>query len=59
MMTLAQAHALLPHSTVVGEGATTFLRVHSDTRTLRAGDPPGLWPGARPSNVLPHRNPIA
>jgi len=38
MMTLAQAHALLPHSTVVGDGATTFLRVHSDTRTLRAGD---------------------
>ena len=38
MMTLAQAHALLPHSTVVGDGATTLLRVHSDTRTLRAGD---------------------
>ena len=38
MMTLAQAHALLPHSTVVGDGATPFLRVHSDTRTLRAGD---------------------
>ncbi len=38
MMTLAQAHALLPGSSVVGDGATSFLRVHSDTRTLRAGD---------------------
>jgi len=38
MMTLAQAHALLPTSTLVGEGATEVLRVHSDTRTLRAGD---------------------
>ena len=38
MMTLAQAHALLPGSTVVGDGHTTFQRVHSDTRTLRAGD---------------------
>ena len=38
MMTLAQAHALLPASTLVGDGATAILRVHSDTRTLRAGD---------------------
>ncbi len=38
MMTLAQAHALLPHSTLVGDGSLQFLRVHSDTRTLRAGD---------------------
>ena len=38
MMTLAQAHALLPGSTLVGDGATAILRVHSDTRTLRAGD---------------------
>ena len=38
MMTLAQAHALLPGSTVVGASAVSFLRVHSDTRTLRAGD---------------------
>ena len=38
MMTLAQAHALLPRSTLVGAGSTPFLRVHSDTRTLRAGD---------------------
>jgi UDP-N-acetylmuramoyl-tripeptide--D-alanyl-D-alanine ligase len=38
MMTLAQAHALLPGSVLVGDGATRFERVHSDTRTLRAGD---------------------
>jgi UDP-N-acetylmuramoyl-tripeptide--D-alanyl-D-alanine ligase len=38
MMNLAQAHALLPDSTVVGDGATAFQRVHSDTRTLREGD---------------------
>ena len=38
MMTLAQAHALLPASTLVGNGATALLRVHSDTRTLQAGD---------------------
>ena len=42
MMTLAQAHALLPGSVLVGDqhsvGSTTFQRVHSDTRTLRAGD---------------------
>jgi UDP-N-acetylmuramoyl-tripeptide--D-alanyl-D-alanine ligase len=38
MMTLAQAHALLPASAIVGDGATLFQRVHSDTRTLRAGD---------------------
>ena len=38
MMTLAQAHALLPASTLVGDDATLVLRVHSDTRTLRAGD---------------------
>jgi UDP-N-acetylmuramoyl-tripeptide--D-alanyl-D-alanine ligase len=38
MMTLAQAHALLPASAVVGDGATEFQRVHSDTRTLRPGD---------------------
>ena len=38
MMTLAQAHALLPGSTVVGDGGVHFERVHSDTRTLRAGD---------------------
>jgi len=38
MMTLAQAHALLPGSTLVGDGATPLLRVHSDTRSLQAGD---------------------
>ena len=38
MMTLAQAHALLPGSVLVGDGATEIARVHSDTRTLQAGD---------------------
>jgi UDP-N-acetylmuramoyl-tripeptide--D-alanyl-D-alanine ligase len=38
MMTLAQAHALLPASTLVGQSAVELLRVHSDTRSLRAGD---------------------
>ena len=38
MMTLAQAHSLLPSSRLVGDGNTNILRVHSDTRTLRAGD---------------------
>ncbi|HEY8877190.1 MAG TPA: UDP-N-acetylmuramoyl-tripeptide--D-alanyl-D-alanine ligase [Roseateles sp.] len=37
-MTLAEAQALLPGSTLVGDGATGFARVHSDTRTLKAGD---------------------
>jgi UDP-N-acetylmuramoyl-tripeptide--D-alanyl-D-alanine ligase len=38
MMTLADAHALLPGSRLVGDADTRFERVHSDTRTLRAGD---------------------
>jgi UDP-N-acetylmuramoyl-tripeptide--D-alanyl-D-alanine ligase len=38
MMTLQQAQALLPGSRLVGDGAIAFDRVHSDTRTLRAGD---------------------
>ena len=38
MMTLAQAHALLPGSTLVGDGTLAFRRVHSDTRSLQAGD---------------------
>ena len=38
MMTLAQAHALLPGSTLLGDGSLTVMRVHSDSRTLRAGD---------------------
>ncbi|MBL8279915.1 MAG: UDP-N-acetylmuramoyl-tripeptide--D-alanyl-D-alanine ligase [Pelomonas sp.] len=37
-LTLAQAQALLPGASLVGDGATAFARVHSDTRTLRAGD---------------------
>ncbi len=38
MMTLAQAHALLHGARLVGDAATAVLRVHSDTRSLRAGD---------------------
>jgi len=38
MMTLAQAQALVPGSLLVGDGALQFERVHSDTRSLRAGD---------------------
>jgi UDP-N-acetylmuramoyl-tripeptide--D-alanyl-D-alanine ligase len=38
LMTLAQAHALLPGSQLVGEASTPLLRVHSDSRSLRAGD---------------------
>jgi len=38
MMTLAQSQAMLPGSTLVGDGATPLLRVHSDTRSLQAGD---------------------
>jgi UDP-N-acetylmuramoyl-tripeptide--D-alanyl-D-alanine ligase len=38
MLTLADAHALLPASTLVGDGATAFARVHSDTRSLQPGD---------------------
>jgi len=38
MATLSQAQALLPGSTLVGDGGIAFSRVHSDTRTLRAGD---------------------
>ena len=38
MMTLAQAHALLPSAARVGDGAVQILRVHSDTRSLRPGD---------------------
>ena len=37
-MTLAQAQALLPGATLVGDGATPLQRVHSDSRTLREGD---------------------
>ena len=38
MMTLSQAHAMLPGSQLVGDGAIEVKRVHSDTRTLQAGD---------------------
>ena len=38
MMTLGQAHAMLPGSTLVGNAATVLLRVHSDTRSLQQGD---------------------
>ena len=38
MMTLAQAHALLPASTLVGDPDVPFRRVHTDTRTLQPGD---------------------
>ncbi len=38
MMTLAQAHALLPGSTLVGDGTVQIARVHSDSRSLCAGD---------------------
>ena len=42
MMTLAEAHAMLPGSTLVGTGdapgETVIERVHSDTRSLQPGD---------------------
>jgi UDP-N-acetylmuramoyl-tripeptide--D-alanyl-D-alanine ligase len=38
MMTLAEAQVLLPASRLVGDGSVRFLRVHTDTRTLRPGD---------------------
>ncbi len=38
LMTLAQAAKLLPGAVLVGNGATAIDRVHSDTRSLRAGD---------------------
>jgi UDP-N-acetylmuramoyl-tripeptide--D-alanyl-D-alanine ligase len=38
MMTLGQAHAWVPGSRLVGDASTPVLRVHTDTRTLAAGD---------------------
>jgi UDP-N-acetylmuramoyl-tripeptide--D-alanyl-D-alanine ligase len=38
MMTLAQAHAMLPGSLCVGHADVAFTRVHTDTRSLRPGD---------------------
>jgi UDP-N-acetylmuramoyl-tripeptide--D-alanyl-D-alanine ligase len=37
-MTLHDAQACLPGSTLVGDGRVRFERVHSDTRSLRPGD---------------------
>lgn len=38
MSTLATLHTLLPGSRLVGDAATAIERVHTDTRSLRAGD---------------------
>jgi UDP-N-acetylmuramoyl-tripeptide--D-alanyl-D-alanine ligase len=38
MMSLNEALACLPGAVAVGDGNTVFHRVHSDTRTLQAGD---------------------
>ena len=38
MTTLADAVAMVPGAALVGDGARAFERVHTDTRTLRAGD---------------------
>jgi UDP-N-acetylmuramoyl-tripeptide--D-alanyl-D-alanine ligase len=38
MMSLAEAHALLPGSRLVGDGTRRIQRVHSDSRTLQRGD---------------------
>ena len=38
MMTLAQAQAMLPGAQLVGEASLQFARVHTDTRSLHAGD---------------------
>jgi UDP-N-acetylmuramoyl-tripeptide--D-alanyl-D-alanine ligase len=38
MMTLAQAHALLPGATLVGDDAVAIRRVHTDTRSVQSGD---------------------
>lgn len=38
MMTLGQAHEWVPGSRLVGDAATPVARVHTDTRTLVAGD---------------------
>ena len=38
LMNLAQAHALLPGSVLVGDGTTPIQRVHSDSRSLQPGD---------------------
>ena len=38
MMSLAQAHQLLPASRLIGDGALNIQRVHTDSRSLQAGD---------------------
>ena len=38
MMTLAQAQIMVRGATLVGDGALALERVHTDTRSLRAGD---------------------
>lgn len=38
MMTLQQAFGCLPSARLVGDGCVKFLRVHTDTRSLQAGD---------------------
>jgi UDP-N-acetylmuramoyl-tripeptide--D-alanyl-D-alanine ligase len=38
MMTLAQAHALLPEARLVGDPSVRFERVHSDSRSLKTAD---------------------
>jgi len=38
MMSLNEAHALLPDSKLIGDGALRVSRVHSDTRSLQPGD---------------------
>ena len=38
MMTLAQAQSMVPGAALVGDGALALDRVHTDTRSLRAGD---------------------
>jgi UDP-N-acetylmuramoyl-tripeptide--D-alanyl-D-alanine ligase len=38
MMTLQQALGCLPAAQLVGDGRVNFLRVHTDTRSLQAGD---------------------
>ena len=38
LLTLAEAARLVPGARLVGDGSIAFERVHSDTRSLRAGD---------------------
>ncbi len=38
MMTLCEAHVLLPGSELIGNNVVQVQRVHTDTRTVRAGD---------------------